>query len=280
MKKWRFFPILVKIEVLKNMNLMDKFSFSKCSKNCRNLVTRVPSYIAIHQIPKHNRFSVLLTCRKSSVRKVEVKIENCSDLELVDQFFGALLRDSLKVRELTMNINPEYSGMYKKFIDFCDPFYIESIKIGSLDSQEIYEDILRSPQWKRSREVSLNWDFDRFLEVNLNDFLHFKSIKLKMEELSVEDAWKLVEKFLINESPDDSSAISTQIPINIDSIREKIESELAGDWKGMAYGNDARFLVHPKNPQLIFEYSWEGNEFSVAFITPETFHVYRPLLLD
>ena len=88
------------------------------------------------------------------------------------------------------------------------------------------------------------------------------------------------QNFVNTGSLNDRIDIRSRIPINIDLIRQKIETELVGDWKGMAYGNDARFLVHPKNPQLILEYSWEENEFSVAFITPETFHVYQPLLLD
>ncbi|CAL2031273.1 unnamed protein product [Caenorhabditis brenneri] len=164
--------------------------------------------------------------------------------------------------------------MFKKCIDFCDPSFIESIEIEGLDSQEVYEDIVKSPQWKNSREVLLNGYFNGLLKVNLNDFLHFKSIELNVEELSVEDAWKLVENFVSIGSKDDRIDIRSRIHMKTDLIRHKIETELVGDWKGMAF-NSIRLLRHPENPQLILKCMYEWYRFNVVFITPEPFDFYR-----
>ncbi|CAL2031268.1 unnamed protein product [Caenorhabditis brenneri] len=168
------------------------------------------------------------------LQKMLESAEPLSEKALADQFIKTLLsekRNSIKVMELVMNINPEYSEMYKKFIEFCDPAFIESIKIENVGSQEIYEDILKSPQWKNSQKVSLNWNFDGLLKVDIDDFLHFKSIKLEMEELSVEDAWKLVQNFLNIGSQNDSIDIRMEKPVPEGLIRQKIETELVGDWK-------------------------------------------------
>ncbi|CAL2031277.1 unnamed protein product [Caenorhabditis brenneri] len=79
MKHWRFFPILVKEEVLKHMGPLERFSFSKCSKNCWNLLSRIPNHLEYFRILYDDRRSVLLTSSKSTIRTLEVKIE--SDLE-------------------------------------------------------------------------------------------------------------------------------------------------------------------------------------------------------
>ncbi|CAL2031208.1 unnamed protein product [Caenorhabditis brenneri] len=273
MKKWRFFPILVKEKVLKNMDLSDRLSFSKCSKKCWNLVSRVPSHVKMFKTPSHDSYPVLIISRKSTIQNLIVNIYSPSDKYLADRFFEILFsekRDFIKVTKLTMNINQEYSEMHKKFIDFCDPSFIESIEIEELDSQEVYEDILRTPQWKNSREVSLNWDFDGLLKVNINDFLHFKSIRLRMEELSADDAWKLVQNSVNAGSLNDRIDIRSQNFIQIDLIRQKIETELVGEWKGRY--SDARYLVHPKNPNLVLEYAWYFNMFYVRLLTLEEFH--------
>ncbi|EGT38166.1 hypothetical protein CAEBREN_25502 [Caenorhabditis brenneri] len=200
MKHWRFFPILVKEEVLKNMDLSDRLSFSKCSKKCWNLLSRIPNHLDSFIIPNRYQISVddfltLMTCRKSTIHILKVDIESADDRDQVNQFLLKLnkVRGALKVKFLVMGVSPRYSEMHKKSIDSCDPSFIESIEIERLDSQEIYEHILKTPQWKNSRKVLLNLDFDGLLEVNINDFLHFKFINMKMEELSVDDAWKLVQ---------------------------------------------------------------------------------------
>ncbi|CAL2031274.1 unnamed protein product [Caenorhabditis brenneri] len=284
MKHWRFFPILVKEEVLKNMDVSDRLSFSKCSKKSRNLLSRIPNHLECFRIPDDSRFSnddflVLMTCRKSTIQNLIVEIELSDERYQVMQFLLKLneVRNSLKVKKLIMELSPEYSEMFKKCIDFCDPSFIESIEIEGLDSQEVYEDILKTPHWKNSREVLLNGDY--LLEMNLNDFLHFKSISLNVEELSVDDAWKLVQNFLTNESENDSLDIRTEVPIKIDLIRHKIETELVGDWKGMTH-NYIRFAVHPKNPQLILRCMYEWYRFNVEFIAPERFDFYRPWFLN
>ncbi|CAL2031269.1 unnamed protein product [Caenorhabditis brenneri] len=251
MKHWRFFPLLVKIEVLKNMNLTDKLSFLKCSKKCWNLLSRIPYRLESFIIPHGIRFPVddflaLITCRRFTIQELEVAINTAE--------------------------------MHKKSMDLCDPAFMESIEIERLDSQEIYEDISKSQRWKNSRVVSLNWKFDSRLKVNISDFLHFKSIRLKMEELSVGDAWKLVQNFVSTGSQDAHIDIRSRILINIDLIRSKIETELVGEWKGTAY-NYLRFVRHPKNPQLILKCRWESNNFNAVFITPEQFDFYRLWLL-
>ncbi|CAL2031210.1 unnamed protein product [Caenorhabditis brenneri] len=276
MKLWRFFPILVKIEVLKNMDLSDKLSFLKCSKKCRNLISRVPNHISFFKIPKQNRFSMLITCRKSTIQKFKVEIETDDERDQVEQFLNEI-QHSLKVKKLVMEISPEYSEMYKKCIDLCDPFFIESIEIEGLDSPEVYEDISKTPQWKNSRQVSLNSDFDGFLKVNINDFLHFKAITLKVEELSVDGAWKLVQNFVNTASQDDRIDITSQNPINTDLMRQKIETELVGDWKGMAYA-PVRYITHPENPELVLECFYDDDMFNVSFRTQ--FDEFRPWDLD
>ncbi|CAL2031272.1 unnamed protein product [Caenorhabditis brenneri] len=275
MKHWRFFPILVKIEVLRNMDLSDRLSFSKCSKKCRNLLSRTPNHLESFIIPDDDDFSVddfltLMTCQKSTIQELQVEIDTAQERYHVNQFLLKLreVGSTLKVRKLIMEICSKYSEMYKKVIGFCDPFSIESIEIESLGSQEIYEHILKTPQWRNSQKISLNWSFDKFLKVNLNDFLHFKSMELRVEELSVEDAWKLVQNIVSIGSQGDSIDIILEKPVPDSLIREKIESELAGDWKDVG-SSDGRYLRHPENPHLILEYLCSRNELDVALRTLE-----------
>ncbi|EGT38182.1 hypothetical protein CAEBREN_05032 [Caenorhabditis brenneri] len=157
MKHWRFFPILVKEEVLKNMGPLERFSFSKCSKNCWNLLSRIPNHLEYFRILYDDRRSVLLTSSKSTIRTLEVKIESDLEKERVDQFL--LNRHTLKVKKLILEISPEYSEMYKKLIDFCDPSFIECMHMEQLDSLEAYKEIRETPQYKNSQEVILTWDF-------------------------------------------------------------------------------------------------------------------------
>ncbi|CAL2031209.1 unnamed protein product [Caenorhabditis brenneri] len=276
MKRWKFFPILVKEEVLKNMDLSDRLSFSKCSKKCRNLLSRIPNHLESLTIPYDNQLSVddfltLTTCRKSTIQKFKVKIQTADERDQVNQFL-LKLNFVLKVEKIIMKISSRYSEMYKKCIGFCDPSFIELMRIQSLKSQELYEHILRTPQWKNSRQVSLNYGiWQGTLRINIDNFLHFKSIKLKVEKLSADDAWKLVQNSVNAGSLNDRIDISCRNPIQIDLIRQKIETELVGEWKGR-YLN-ARYLVHPKNPDLVLEYAWYFNMFYVKYLTIEEFNM-------
>ncbi|CAL2031275.1 unnamed protein product [Caenorhabditis brenneri] len=286
MKHWRFFPLLVKEEVLKNMDSSDRLSLSKCSKKCRNLLYRIPNHLESFIVPSDNQLSVddfliLMTCQKSTIQRFEVKIKTADEKDQVNQFLLKLnkVRNTIKVKLLIMEFSPEYSEMFKKCIDFCDPSFIESIQIDKLDSQEIYEDILKTPQWKNSRMVTLNWYFNGLLKVNVNDVLHFTSIRMKVEELSVDDAWKLVQKIVSTESKKDCFGIRSQIPMKIDLIRHKIETELVGNWKDVG-SSGGRYLKHPENPNQILAYKLRWDGFCFGFLTQEQFDVLRFGLVD
>ncbi|CAL2031276.1 unnamed protein product [Caenorhabditis brenneri] len=276
MKHWIFFPILVKEEVLKNMDLSDRLSFSKCSKKCRRLLSRVPNHMESFIIPHGHQcsvddFSTLITCRKSTVHKLKVAIETAGERDQVNQFLLKLnkVRSTLKVKFLVMGISPSYSEMHKKSIDSCDPSFIESIEIERIDSQEIYDDILKTPQWENSKKVLLNLDFDGLLEVSINDFLHFKFSNMKMEELSVDDAWKLVQNFVSTKSQDDHFDIRIRAnSIQGESIRQKIEAELIGDWKNMG-SVGGRYLRYPENSNRILAYIRTRNVFYLGLRTLE-----------
>ncbi|CAL2031207.1 unnamed protein product [Caenorhabditis brenneri] len=279
MKHWRFFPILVKIEVLKNMDLSDRLSFSKCSKKCWNLLSRVPAHLKTLKFPIHNSYFWLITCRKSTIQNLIVNILSPLDKYLADRFFETFFsekRTFIKVTQLTMNITPEYSEMYKKLIDFCDPSFIESIEIEGLNSQEIYKDILNTPQWKNSQEVSLNFESKGSLKVNFDDFP--RSVCLGVEEFSAEDGCKIMQK-LRNGSEDDGCFwIKSQKPISVDWIGEKIEADLGGEWNNKGYSNACRCVMHPENPHRVLEYMGRTKEFRVAVLPLLEFNKQRDWL--
>ncbi|CAL2031270.1 unnamed protein product [Caenorhabditis brenneri] len=131
MKYWRFFPILVKEEVLRNMDLSDKLSFLKCSEKCRNLLSRIPNHLESFRIPNDNQLSVddfllLFTSRRSTLQRLQVTIKTSADKDQAIQFFRKLTK-KIKVRRVVMTVYGGYPRerelrMIEKYFDlsFCD----------------------------------------------------------------------------------------------------------------------------------------------------------------
>ncbi|CAL2031573.1 unnamed protein product [Caenorhabditis brenneri] len=280
MKKWRFFPILVKEEIVKNMCIRDIVSFTKCSKKCQNLLSAVPIHRSSVLIDDHlhlqaflgprinldldlmplNHFSILATSRKCYVDQLKICVttDECKhDLKnLIKKLTKT--RNTLKVKELRMDFGVEHAELFTEILGIYDPSCIEFIEIPLLLSKEVYHEIVKTPQWRNSKRVSLNYMLHQGLNlpnVNIDDFLHFENVQLRVERLDTNDAVKFVQNFR-KASEHAEFVIECREPMQHDSIRQKIEAGWVGDWQQSQYSN-TRFVIDPANPNHVFyvEYS-------------------------
>ncbi|CAL2031566.1 unnamed protein product [Caenorhabditis brenneri] len=255
MKKWRFFPLLVKENIVRNMCIRDIISFAKCSKKCQNLLSAVPihrsSFLIDDNIQLRNffgpgmnldmglipldHFSILATSRKFFVDKFDICVTTekykHDSKNLIEKLTKE--RKSLKVKELRMNFEVEHAELFREMLGICDSSRIESIEIPKLYSQVIYEELVKTPQWKNSKRVMLNsYGENRRLvmpNVNIDDFLHFENVQLRVDRLDTNDAVKLVQNFR-NYSVNANFVIECQKPMQQDLIRQKIQAGWVGNW--------------------------------------------------
>ncbi|CAL2031565.1 unnamed protein product [Caenorhabditis brenneri] len=278
MKKWRFFPILVKEEIVKHMCLPDLVSFAKCSKKCQDLLNIVPIHRPSVLIDDHlhlqaflgprinlglnlvslDHFSILATSRKFFVDKFKICVTTekyKQDLkDLIEKLTKA--RKSLKVKKLSMDFEVEHAELFTGILGICDPSRIESIQIPKLFSQEVYDEIVKTPQWRNSKGVSLNYMCHQDLKLpnaKIDDFLHFESVQLSIERLDTNDAIKLVQN-LRNASDHGKFNIRCQEPMQHDLIRQKIEAGWAGNFQENQHTN-TRFVIDPAKPGHVFEFN-------------------------
>ncbi|CAL2031572.1 unnamed protein product [Caenorhabditis brenneri] len=270
MEKWRFFPVLIKENIIKNMRIQDIVHFAKCSKKCQNLLTVVPihlPYALIDDRPhmgcllklssEEAYFSILATSRKFYVDHLKLYIttdKSKNDVkDLIEKMTKA--RKSLKVTNLFMDIEVDHEELITGILSVCDPSRIESIQIPKLYSQEVYDEIVKTPQWKNCKQVLLNDMFYQRLtmpNVNIDDFQHFKDVQLLVERLDTNDAVKFVQNFR-NASEHAKFVIRCGEPMQHDLIRQKIEGGWAGNWQQNQHSN-TRFMIDPLKPDLVFEF--------------------------
>ncbi|CAL2031567.1 unnamed protein product [Caenorhabditis brenneri] len=282
MRKWRFFPILIKEKIVKHMCIRDIVSFAKCSKKCQKLLTFVPIHLASFLINKsHNGnqrhrlrsndlisladFSVLATSRKFYVKQLEVIKHTRKNKDGLKVFIKKLTESQklLKIRELKMVIGRKHVELITRLLGICDPFYIESIEIHELYSQEIYEELVKTPQWRNSKRVMLNsYGENRRLvmpNVNIDDFLHFETVQLSVETLDINDAVKFIQNFR-NASELITFCIRCRDPMQHDLIRHKIETSWIGDWKRSEHLK-CGYIMHPTKRDRVFHF--ECSSFSL-----------------
>ncbi|CAL2031571.1 unnamed protein product [Caenorhabditis brenneri] len=283
MEKWRFFPVLVKEEIVKNMRIQDIVHFAKCSKKCQDLLTVVPIHLPsalLDDRPHIGRllklssehvgslayFSILATSRKFYVDHLKFYIttdKNKNDVkDLIEKMTKA--RKSLKVKELRMEIEVDHAELITGILGIRDPSRIESIEIPKLYSQEVYDEIVKTTQWKNSKQVMLNGMLSNrkltMPNVNFDDFLHFENVQLGVETLDTNDAVKFIQNF--RKAPLHATFfIECRKRIQQkDLIRQEVEAEWVGDWHQHQRAN-TWFLIDPAKPDLFFYFEFFSTRF-------------------
>ncbi|CAL2031568.1 unnamed protein product [Caenorhabditis brenneri] len=273
MEKWRFFPILVKENIVNNMSIRDIVIFAKCSKKCQNLLTVVPIHLpstlidvclfvglrhrlSAQHVGSFVNFSILATSRKFYIDQLKLNILTEESENEVKDFIEKLkkARNSLKVKELSMVIEVDHEELITGILSVCDPSRIESIEIPKLYSQEVYDEIVKTPQWINSKRVSLNCIFYQRLtmpNVNFDDFLHFESVQLLVERLDTDDLVKFIQNFC-NSSEHARFVIQCREPMQQDLIRQKIEAGWVGNWQQNLHTNTV-FVIDPAKPDHVFD---------------------------
>ncbi|CAL2031569.1 unnamed protein product [Caenorhabditis brenneri] len=303
MRKWKFFPLLVKENIVKNMCIRDIVSFAKCSKKCQNLLSAVPIHRSSVLIDDNvhlqgffapginldmdlislNHFSILATSRKFYVDQLKICVttDECNhDLKnLIETLAKA--RKSLKVKELRMEIEVEHAELFTGILGVCDPSLIESIEIPELFSQEIYEEIVKTPHWKNCKQVKLNDMLSNrelnMPNVNIDDFLHFEKVELGVETLKTDDAVKFIQNF---RHPSERTFFHIMIrkPIQQDLIPQEIEARWVGDWK-RSERHATVFFIDPTKPDLVFYYKFDNWNYAVSggWLTRDEFEIIQRL---
>ncbi|CAL2031570.1 unnamed protein product [Caenorhabditis brenneri] len=240
MKKWRSFPVLIKENIVRNMCIPDMLTFGL------DLITV-------------DHFSILATSRKFFVDQLCLRVTADKNKHDVNNLIKKLTkaRKSLKVKELRMVVVVEHEELITGFLGVCDPSRIESIQIPKLLSQEVYDEIVKTPHWRNSKQVWLNDMCQLRLNlptVNIDDFLHFENVQLLVDRLHTNDAVEFVQN-LRNASDHAKFKIRCQEPMQYDLIRQGIEAGWDGNWQQTQHYNG--FITDRAKPDHVFyvEYS-------------------------
>lgn len=249
--KWRYFPTLIKEEVLKNFDQRDKLSFATCSKRSLKLLSGIPNQLNTVIITEESviveddfqfsleDLSLLIASKKSTIEDLTVFIETNLRKSNFDKIVcGNGSKGLLNVKSLEMEFNAGFYELYKKTVECCDPSYLEAIKIPQLCTQQIYDLVMRTPQWKTCEEVHLNTGTDyrhsSTLQINLDDFLHFKNIHVGIESINREDAWKLIQMYRACTGKPGKFEVTTRQQIPLQEIMNTIDTEIPFAWRRMS----------------------------------------------
>ncbi|CAL2031331.1 unnamed protein product [Caenorhabditis brenneri] len=243
MKKWRFFPILVKEEVLKNMNSYDRLSLSSYCTTSRSLLGGIPHrlntvkiadgfFVVDDHLISREVFCSLINRPNSSIRKLSLFVESTADRTTLNEIFGE--RKLWKVSHLEVRIQPDFYESCKELIELCDPSILKTIVIPRLCTNEVYDSIVNTEQWKNCKKVRLNTDsaarHSSSLQVNYNHFSHFKKCTIGVDSLSLDDAWNLVRKYKTFTEKEGHFYVTTRQPLQPQEVMERIDYEEGDAW--------------------------------------------------
>lgn len=289
---WRFFPVLVKEEILKHMDLMDKLSLSKCSKNTRNLLYCIPNHLKRVSINEDgsvridenqvstNDFYALIYSRQSTIFRLKLKAHIDQDkiflTDMIEQFEKS--QKILKVERLIMDINAEYAELYKKVVNICDPSVVSYMNFHQLYSMEMYRDIVQTPHWRNCTDIDFNSDSpsakSEITYANIDDFSHFKTIYLGVPTFSTGEAWNLIQKYP-NHIDYHFLEITTLKSIKKKEIDWKIENQWQEvTWRTMGIF-DSKYILHPTKPRQVFGVEIHGSRFRATVMPLRRFQILR-----
>lgn len=223
---WQGIPYDVKEQIVQLLDYKSRSLLRICSKADRTLVESCP--MPLEQLD----LSLLSTQEVSRLSKLHIKYGS-EDVELtkniIEHFFGIFKTSSFTVKSVIFGFNPLDTNQSSQLIekieslaksskvraervyfrtnlasseDFVKIFgifsaqHLRSISLRQIVSPQLVEKLVEMDGWKCAKRIHLHGKQD----IPMDSVLHMDMIRFALNNLTAEEAWKLVNAFIEREN--------------------------------------------------------------------------------
>ncbi|CAP22524.2 Protein CBG01231 [Caenorhabditis briggsae] len=250
---WQTTPNEMKIVIVKFLDYRSRQSLRRVSRSDKLLVDNTkfhvhPSSSKLPYFPTSSSF--VHFPRISSSGRIRLEIDQGAIVDLTEQLKQTKQRITIRTELFHLQGSPTYPVgiLVVDFLEFLD---VKDVLIDGHCPLIIFELMIDLDQWKKSRSIT----FNHFNDLPINPFLHVNILRLSLEEISIEDARKVIKVFVnkkILKAGTISFYIKTKEPIKFWKFLDHTDYELSQKLATHGALPSVQVLIMPNSDSLVF----------------------------